>query len=502
MDHTAIIGVPVTIGDDGSNMGDINEAVVDGGMVYHNEEIISADDVGVIEGNRLGTINAMNVMLAMKQRLYGQEQDLTSDIINDEEGQDEELEEGADEINDQQDALTPQPFQSEQEAEDDDDDIVIAEAVVVTQYSCKFCNRRFDTIDKVKNHYLQRHAKNRSVTSTRPAPGRPPLPPTVPKSEMQESDSQNSLNQLDQVLNQNDIDMSTEANDETNDMNLALPAPELPLQSPRKLGKKENQTGFPSKTTATGKSKDVGKYRLRVLGKNKNDDLNASKRKRGRKAISGAPVERRFPCDWPGCAYVARHSVHLKDHKRTHTGEKPYKCTWPDCGLSFVQGSALKTHMRTHTGEKPYQCEWPGCSMTFSQKNNVKIHMRTHTGEKPYACDWPGCEWRFAIKGNLDDHKRVHAGEKFFICDWPGCTRSYTQNSHLRRHQLVHMEEKPFACDWPGCSYRSVRTCDVTNHKVTHTGEKKFTCEYPSCGKGFSRSHHLKRHQLIHNNAR
>ncbi|CAG2115214.1 unnamed protein product [Medioppia subpectinata] len=42
--------------------------------------------------------------------------------------------------------------------EQESDDLVIAEAVEVmlTMYSCRFCSKRFDTIDKVKTHFLKR----------------------------------------------------------------------------------------------------------------------------------------------------------------------------------------------------------------------------------------------------------------------------------------------------------------------------------------------------------
>lgn len=43
-------------------------------------------------------------------------------------------------------------------------DLVIAEAVevLITMFQCKFCSKRFDSIDKVKGHYLKRHFGNNS----------------------------------------------------------------------------------------------------------------------------------------------------------------------------------------------------------------------------------------------------------------------------------------------------------------------------------------------------
>ncbi|XP_063609183.1 zinc finger protein Xfin-like [Penaeus indicus] len=273
------------------------------------------------------------------------------------------------------------------------------------------------------------------------------------------------------------------------------------------------------------------------------DDLRDGRRITG-PSMEVPPFYKTHQC--PYCTYNTKFTTSLRNHMRTHTGEKPYSC--PYCSFCSATKDRLKSHIRTHTGEKPYVgldnddqrtggrgtagakkgvpsigkvMKCPYCAYTTSITTNMKKHARTHTGEKPYAC--PYCPFRASQTENLKRHIRRHTGEKPFACNF--CPYRSTEKSSLKNHIWVHhpsdrhtlqvepgtdeqagwrdnlgpefgLNKGPKSHQCPYCPYNTNFTTHLQNHVRTHTGEKPYQCQY--CSLRFAQKGSLRSHILTH----
>ncbi|KAK0046186.1 transcription factor E4F1 [Biomphalaria pfeifferi] len=138
------------------------------------------------------------------------------------------------------------------------------------------------------------------------------------------------------------------------------------------------------------------------------------------------------------CNRLFRGNSYLRQHMRSHTGDRPYRCH--QCDRSFTTRDILKKHMYVHKEQRDFKCG--ECGKLFKSLSHVRQHLRVHMHERSYRCSV--CDKMFKTQNTLKVHLRTHSGVNPYKCQI--CGNCFRERGSLQRHMRLHTGEKPFKC--------------------------------------------------------
>ncbi|XP_069740508.1 zinc finger protein 341 isoform X2 [Narcine bancroftii] len=197
------------------------------------------------------------------------------------------------------------------------------------------------------------------------------------------------------------------------------------------------------------------------------------------------------------------------------------KCNY--CDKMFAKNFDLRQHIRSHTGEKPFQCIV--CGRAFAQKSNVKKHMQTHKvwpagnshssvsmqvvtvspdderaqGEREVtevqeAEHTPPQTSDLALGARGQEAQQMLVIDSSYQCQF--CPCKFVTYFQLKSHMIQHKNQQVYKCVVKNCTQTFVKLEEFVEHIKNHDNEITYRCHL--CSKIFPSLYELGVHQYSH----
>ncbi|XP_038053310.1 uncharacterized protein LOC119725802 isoform X2 [Patiria miniata] len=206
-------------------------------------------------------------------------------------------------------------------------------------------------------------------------------------------------------------------------------------------------------------------------------------------------------CGVSRCKKVFASLALLKQHKLTHTKDRPYGCD--KCDNMFHTKAHLKEHhIRAHMNLREFKCQH--CDKEFCRRSDMNRHAKTHE-EISAAAGASGTATGQVTEGQgecsqqsslpADDSTSVNLDLQC-VSKCGVCKEVFSSIDLLQRHKLTHMKDRPYCCNKCDKMYRTNAHLKE-HHMRAHTNLRQFKCQY--CDKNFRMKSDFKQHAKTHN---
>ena len=166
------------------------------------------------------------------------------------------------------------------------------------------------------------------------------------------------------------------------------------------------------------------------------------------------------------CNYTCKGDSNLKEHEKTHIGEKSFICA--ECGCQFSEANELEMHMQIHSGEKPFKCHL--CDFIAKNETEQKDHDLMHEDKTLFSCS--ECKFTCNEEDDLIAHLKSHVQFCCNECSFIGNSKQLLAD-HIKTHNPSNPSKKQIGKKGEDKTFSDVvKSPSDKNTSTSNTGKR------------------------------